>query len=192
MDWANVFQDTAFIAAISTAIFFVIDFIKKLYYKLPGRWIQKTPGELWFALSIFLGLGIALFVYWDNFFGTGATIGGGIASAIYGLISGAGSKLMNSIFGTAGAKLETARTEAKLKTEKIKNGKETIEYPQEPVLEATPVIPEMPKEMMKDVEVVMNGKLISLAEVYKTVKVPEGYIVIVDGNVYKIKGQKNE
>ena len=74
MDWQTILQDAGIIASVSTAIFFVIDFVKRVYYKLPWGWVQKTPGEVWFALSILFGVMIAILVYWDNFFGSAATV----------------------------------------------------------------------------------------------------------------------
>jgi hypothetical protein len=141
MDWAITLQDAGVIAAASTAIFFVIDFIKKLYYKLPWGWIQKTPGEVWFALSIAFGLGIALILFWDSFFGVDASVSTGLASTFYGLISGAGSKLMNSVFGTAGAKLQASKEEAKAKTATITNGKKEEPKIPEPKIEPVPETP---------------------------------------------------
>ena len=141
MDWATTLQDAGVIAAASTAIFFVIDFIKKLYYKLPWGWIQKTPGEVWFALSIAFGLGIALILFWDSFFGTDASVSSGLASAAYGLVSGAGSKFINSIASSAGAKLQASKEEAKAKTVAITNGKkEEVKVP-EPKIEPVPENP---------------------------------------------------
>lgn len=165
MDWQTILTDAGTIASVSTAIFFVIDFVKKLYYKLPWGWTQKTPGEVWFALSILFGVGVAILVYWDNFFGSGATITGGISATVYGLVSGAGSKFMNSIFGTAGAKLKVYKEEAKAKTAAITNGKkeeaakpssETMlgDTVQAPVFkeEATPSLEERVEEVKQKIE----------------------------------------
>jgi len=134
MDWQTILQDASIIASVSTAIFFVIDFIKKMYYKLPWGWIQKTPGEVWFALSILFGVAVAILVYWDNFFGSGATLTDGLSATVYGLVSGAGSKFINAIASSAGAKLKASKEEASAKTAAITNGKK----------EEAVVTPEMP------------------------------------------------
>jgi hypothetical protein len=135
MDWASTLQDAGVIAAASTAIFFVIDFIKKLYYKLPWGWIQKTPGEVWFALSIAFGIGIALVLFWDSFFGADASLSSGLASAAYGLVSGAGSKFINSLASSSGARLKASKEEALAKTAAITNGKKEEPKIPEPVPE---------------------------------------------------------
>jgi len=186
MDWQTILTDAGTIASVSTAIFFVIDFIKKSYYKLPWGWTQKTPGEIWFALSILFGIAIAILVYWDNFFGAGATISGGISATVYGLVSGAGSKFMNSIFGTAGAKLKVYKEEAKAKAAAVTNGKK-----EEPVLTA-PSEPEMPsleerveEAKQKIEEKVQQKTSVDIVEVVKKLA-PEGDYVIVNSKVYKL------
>jgi len=182
MDWETVLQDAGVITFIATAIFLIIDFIKKLYYKLPWKWVEKTPGEVWFALSIALGIVIAMLVYWDNFFGGEATLSSGLASTIYGLVSGAGSKLINSIASSAGAKLKATKEEARLKAEAIQNTKSEFSE-QENILSAAPI----------SINDYTQDKTIPLANVCKEIEVPEGYYVLAeDGTLYKIKGKKNE
>ena len=178
MDWATIFQDAGIVAAAATAIFFVIDFIKKLYYKLPWAWVEKTPGEIWFLLSMLLGIGVAIVVFWDSFFGESATMSSGIASASYGLVSGAGSKFINAVASSAGAKLKASKEESEVKTRVLEKsdvlmGEETTIWqpPQEPI----------PAETKTD----------SLVEIVKIVK-PEGDYVIIDGTVHKLTKENNE
>jgi hypothetical protein len=173
MDFQTILQDASIIASVSTAIFFVIDFIKKLYQKLPWRWTKKTPPEVWFALSILFGVAVAILVYWDNFFGAGATLAGGISSAVYGLVSGAGSKLINSIASSAGAKLKASKLEATSKIEAPISS--TIEVPQTETPMGTVETPVFHEEIPKE----------SNVEVVKKLMV-DGDYVIIDGSVYKI------
>jgi len=112
MDWQSILGDTATVATISTAIFVVIDFIKKLTGR--WKWGKRIPGEVWFGLSIALGVAVAVGVYWDNFFAPGASVGSILSATTYGLFAGAGSKLVNSVAGSAGAKLQAAKEEARV------------------------------------------------------------------------------
>jgi len=187
MEWQTVLQDAGTIASVSTAIFFVIDFIKKLYYKLPWRWVQKTPGEVWFALSILFGVGVAIIVYWDNFFGTGATLSDGLSATTYGLVSGAGSKFMNSIFGTAGAKLKAYKEEAK---EKIESKPETVMEVSTPEIEeATPKPEKIPED---SITMIPNKVEVPLIELVKKMKTDADYVIISD-KIYRIeKENKND
>jgi len=187
MEWQTVLQDAGTIASVSTAIFFVIDFIKKLYYKLPWGWIQKTPGEVWFALSILFGVGVAIIVYWDNFFGTGATLSDGLSATTYGLVSGAGSKFMNSIFGTAGAKLKAYKEEAK---EKIESKPETVMEVSTPEIEeATPKPEKIPED---SITMIPNKVEVPLIELVKKMKTDADYVIISD-KIYRIeKENKND
>lgn len=167
----------------------VIDFIKKLYYKLPWGWTQKTPGEVWFALSILFGIAVAILVYWDNFFGAGATLSDGLSATVYGLVSGAGSKFINSIASSAGVKLKAAKEEAQAKIQAVTNGKK-----EEPILEeAFEDVSPMPDysldERIEKTKKRVEEKLLQDAEpVVEVVKklAPEGDYVIINGEVYKI------
>lgn len=170
MDFQTILQDASIIASVSTAIFFVIDFIKKLYQKLPWGWAKKTPPEVWFALSILFGIVVAILVYWDNFFGAGATLAGGISSAVYGLVSGAGSKLINAVASSAGAKLKVSKLEATAKVETIPTEILASDIPMG-VVEA-PIYQEEPPKEPK-------------VEVVKKLMVAGDY-VIIDGSIYKI------
>ena len=173
MDFQTILQDAGIIASVSTAIFLIIDFIKKLYYKLPWRWTQKTPGEVWFGLSILFGIAVAILVYWDNFFGAGATLASGLSSAVYGLVSGAGSKFINAIASSAGAKLKASKVEATARVETSVPA--TIETnPTETPL-GTMETPTFHEEIPKE----------SNVEVVKKLMV-DGDYVIIDGSVYKI------
>lgn len=165
MDWNSTFADAGVIAAASAAIFFIIDFIKKLYFKLPWGWVQKTPNEVWFALSILMGVGIALVVFWDNFFGSGATVSSGIASTVYGLVSGAGSKLINAVSSTAGVKLKASKESMNAK----------LEQPKEELVVAPEIITDDVEETVEE------------ATVEAVVKVPiKADYVVVNGKMYKI------
>ena len=183
MDWTSTLQDAGVIAAASTAIFFVIDFIKKLYYKLPWGWIQKTPGEVWFALSIAFGIGIAVILFWNSFFGADASLSGGLASTAYGLVSGAGSKFINSLASTAGARLKASKEEALAKTATITNGKKEESKPidtplgetvQTPVYteSATPSMEERIQETKQRIEEQIKQTIFVIS--------PEGEIVKFD------------
>jgi len=209
MDWQTMLQDASIIASVSTAIFFVIDFVKKLYYKLPWGWIQKTPGEVWFALSVLFGVAVAVLVYWDNFFGTGATVSGGISATVYGLVSGAGSKFINAIASSAGARLKTSKEEALAKADTITNGKtdtvlgsaaEAPAVPPEPVTEAATPDASLEKrieETKKRIEqkheesIIMIPKEtdIPLVQLVQRMKTEADY-VIIDGKVYEITKEK--
>lgn len=210
MDWQTVLQDTALISGISISIAFIIDFIKKLYYKIPWGWVQKTPGEVWFALSIALGLGVALVVLWPVIFTGEGTITEQLTAAVYGLVFGAGSKLVHSVSSSAGAKLQSFKLEHKAKTDvmtqstgyiKPGTGVEALTNLQPatteiscatPVLESAPApnIPDLTQEDLKNIDVVINGKRVPLAELYKEVDMPNGYFVKVNDVLYQVKGKK--
>ena len=195
MDWQTALQDASIIASVSTAIFFVIDFIKKLYYKLPWGWVQKTPGEVWFALSVMFGVAVAILVYWDNFFGTGATVSGGISATVYGLVSGAGSKFINAIASSAGARLKTSKEEALAKAPSANTGvvlgsaAEPTVVPPEPVIEAaTPTIEQRIEETKQKISNQL-GESIHNVELVRKAKIDADY-VIIDGTVYEITKEK--
>jgi hypothetical protein len=189
MDWATILQDAGVLAAASTAIFFVIDFIKRLYYKLPWGWVQKTPGEVWFALSIAFGVGAALLIFWNQFFGADASLTTGLSSAVYGLISGAGSKLVNSVASTAGVKLKASRVESQTKIATLTTA---------PVIEnTTPIVSEEPTVLEKRIEEAkkrINQEIIMipkdtdvpLVELVKRMKTDADF-AIIDGKIYEIK-----
>jgi uncharacterized protein (DUF697 family) len=189
MDMQTIFQDASIIASVSTAIFFVIDFVKRMYYKLPWGWIQKTPGEVWFALSILMGIGVAIGVFWDNFFSGSATLTTGLSSAAYGLVAGAGSKFINAVASTAGAKLKASKEEALAKAESntkpqtVESAADVTNVPPDIIMEAaTPTLQDR-IEITKDK---IDEKIKEpTVELVKKV-VPEGDYVIIDGNVYKI------
>jgi hypothetical protein len=186
MDWATILQDAGVLAAASTAIFFVIDFIKRLYYKLPWGWVQKTPGEVWFALSIAFGVGAALLIFWNQFFGADASLTTGLSSAVYGLISGAGSKLVNSVASTAGVKLKASRVESQTKIDTL-----AATPPTEPIpVVKTPVFKEedVATPIVEKENVFYMGPAteeIPIVEVVKKVDT-EGDYVLINGVRYKI------
>lgn len=188
MDWGNILGDAGVIAAASAAIFFVIDFIKKLYHKLPWKWVQKTPGEVWFALSMVFGIGIALALFWDNFFGTGATLSSGAASAAYGLVSGAGSKFINSLASSSGARLKAAKEEAIAKTT---NMKKDVPKTTDVLLEEfvqTPACVGITTSV-EEARVMEFSPSAPIVEIVKKVT-SKGDYVIIDGTVYKLtKGE---
>jgi hypothetical protein len=122
IDWQAIFQDTALIAGVSTAICFIIDFIKKLYYKIQWKWVQNTPGEVWFAISIALGLAVALVVLWPILVSGEGSFFDKFTTTIYGLVFGAGSKLVHSVSSSAGAKLQSFKLEQKAKSDALTQG----------------------------------------------------------------------
>jgi len=117
MDWDELLQDAAVLTTLSTVIFFVVEFIKKVVQKLaPNR---KIPGEIWYALSIIFGVGLAIAVFWNDFFGQGTSLKASISTAIYGLTSGVGSKLINSVASYAGAKFKASKEQLQSKEETV-------------------------------------------------------------------------
>jgi hypothetical protein len=187
MDWQTILQDAGIIASVSTAIFFVIDFVKRVYYKLPWGWVQKTPGEVWFALSILFGVMVAILVYWDNFFGSAATVSDGLSSTVYGLVSGAGSKFIHAVSSSAGAKLKATKEEAKAKIEKpsetvLGEAADATCVPPTVTEAATPTVQEQIDNVKEKIDKKLNAPTV---EVVKKVT-PEGDYVIVDGKVYTI------
>jgi len=190
IDWASALQDTALIAGVSTAIFFVLDFIKRLYYKLPWGWVQKTPGEVWFALSIALGLAVALLILWPVLTAGEGSLFNKFTAGIYGLVFGAGSKLINSISSSAGLKLKASKEESTARIEAAKNGKNgtattmtsSTEIPpvQAPVFteEATPSIEERVEETKQRIK-----EKVPDVTFMKEVK-PDVDYVIINGTVY--------
>lgn len=166
MDWQAALQDAGLIAGVSTAIFMVIEFIKRIYYKLPWRWVQKTPGEVWLGLSIAFGLIIALVVLWPVLTSGEGTLFDKASAAIYGAVFGAGSKLINFLSSAGRNKFGLGKKEESPVIPPVETPLGTVE---------TPTFPE---------EVVIETKT-SNAEIVK--KIPsKGDYVIIDGNVYKL------
>ena len=194
MDWGNILADAGVVASVSTAIFMVIDFIKKLYYKLPWGWVQKTPGEVWFALSMILALGVGLGVYWDSFFGGEQTLSAGLSAATYGLISGAGSKLINSVASSAGAKLKAVKEVARSipNTTVLGEAAKVTDVPPEVSEVASPTVEQRVEDTKKRIDeaiVVPNTFSSSMVELVKKMEVDADY-VILDGSVYEVKKEK--
>jgi hypothetical protein len=182
MDWSNILQDTTLIAGVSTAIFVVLDLIKRIYYKLPWRWVQKTPGEVWFVLSIAFGLLVALFVLWPALVSGEGSIVDKATTAIYGVVFGAGSKLMNAIFSSGGAKLKASKLEAQTKIEtpapKIENATVNDVTYNEPINVEAPLLIEEPE---KEEDFVKLVKLVPIDADY----------AIIGNEIYPIeKGEK--
>ena len=181
MDWAQALQDTALIAGVSTAIFLVLDFIKRIYYKLPWRWVQKTPGEVWFALSIIFGLLVALLVLWPTLTSGEGSLVDKTTAAIYGIVFGGGSKLMNAIFSSGGARLKASKLEAQTKLEaptpKIENAiVNDVTYNEPTNIESASITP--PKKEEESVKLV------------KLVPIDADY-AIIGSEIYPIeKGEK--
>jgi hypothetical protein len=177
MNWEAALQDTALIAGVSTAIFVVLDLIKRIYYKLPWRWIQKTPGEVWFALSIIFGLLVALLVLWPTLTSGEGSLLDKTTAAIYGVVFGGGSKLMNAIFSSGGAKLKASKVEAQAKLEVPKIEKASVSD----VTYNEPIVP----------PIVNSAVEIKTVELVKVIPVDADY-VIISGEVFPVgKGENN-
>jgi hypothetical protein len=111
MDWQTTLTDAGTIAAISTGIVIAIQFLKTIYYKLPWRWVQNTPGEVWFALSIIASLGVAIALNYQILLDTGQPLMDRFGTIFYGLTIGAGSKVIHAVATSAGAKLGASKAD---------------------------------------------------------------------------------
>jgi hypothetical protein len=112
IDLQAILGDAGTIALISTALVVAIQFIKVLYYKLPWGWIQKTPGEVWFVLSIIAGIGVAVAFNYQVLMDSGEPLLSRFGTVLYGLTIGAGSKVVHAIATTAGAKFGSIKLNA--------------------------------------------------------------------------------
>jgi hypothetical protein len=181
MDWGTVLQDGALIAGVSTAIFVVIDFLKRIYYKLPWGWIQKTPGEVWFALSIILGLLVALVVLWPTLTSGEGGIVDKATTAIYGVVFGGGSKLINSVFSSAGAKLKASKVANTAKAET-------------PVQAEVPVFPDVETSVVQETPTTVtetifaNKPAVAFAKEINNTSID---YVIIDGTLYDTRKEEN-
>ena len=174
IDWSSILSDAGTIALIASALVVAIQFIKVLYYKLPWGWIQKTPGEVWFILSIVAGIGVAVAFNYQVLLDTGMPLLSRFGTVIYGLTIGAGSKIIHAIATTAGAKFtaikDNATTDAAVNAAVVTTAEtlpDTVvttpvpEIVSEPIEMATPVPPEVVVvKRMKDnkVYVLIDGQ----------------------------------
>jgi hypothetical protein len=208
MDWSAALADVGTIAAVATGIAFVVQFIKKIYYKIPWNWVQHTPGEIWYALSIIAGLGVAIFVSWDNIkiVLTGDTsFTSKTVEIIMGLAAGAGSKVLHAVASPAGAALSAFKLEKKAKADALSAGKGYIEKGtgvdalanvSTPLIVeqecATPVFPALEERIEKtklriDEAIIIPKKIdVPLVELLKKMKTDADYILL-DGQAYEIK-----
>lgn len=115
MDLANILQDAGTVTAIATGIVFVIQFLKNMFYKLPWGWVKKTPGEVWFALSIVASVGVVFALNFD-IFSSGMSVDT-VGQIVSGLTVGAGSKLIHAVATPAGAKFKQIKKDIETKTE---------------------------------------------------------------------------
>ena len=109
IDWTNILADAGTIAAIASALVIAIQFLKVLYYKLPWGWVQRTPSEVWFVLSVLAGLGVAIGMNYNILLDTGAPLMERFGTVLYGLTIGAGSKVIHAVASTAGAKFNSIK-----------------------------------------------------------------------------------
>lgn len=174
IDWATAITDAGTLAIISSVLVVVIQFIKVMWYKLPWKWVQKTPGELWFALSIVAGIGIAVALNYQILLDTGTPLMERFGTVMYGLTIGAGSKVIHAVSSTAGAKLKEVKN----------NATPVITPPTElPIKEELPIAIETPQSQ----EVVLVGVPKDTTEIVlvKNMKDNEVYVMI-DGVKHSI------
>ena len=125
MGWQDLLQDAGVLAGVSTVIFVVIDFIKRLYYKMPYKWVQDTPGEVWYGLSLLIGIGIAVAFNYNDFksiFMGDTSALGKAGSVVSGLVLGTGSKVIHAVASPAAAKLQSFKLEHKAKSDALTGG----------------------------------------------------------------------
>jgi hypothetical protein len=176
IDWATVLTDAGTLAIISSILVVVIQFIKVLWYKLPWKFAKNTPGEVWFALSIILGIAIAVALNYQILLDTGTPLMERFGTVMYGLTIGAGSKVIHAVSSTAGAKLKEVKDNV--------GGTAPITPPSEiPVENATTssVVVSPCEEIAPNVQTPQPQEVVLV----KSMKDDEVYVMI-DGIKYKI------
>jgi hypothetical protein len=186
-DWSSVLTDAGTIALLASAIVVAIQVIKTLYYKLPWGWVQKTPREVWFVLSVLAGIGVAIAFNYQTLMDTGVPLLSRFGTVLYGLTIGAGSKIVYAIASTAGAKFGTI----KLDNEKPPTPTDTVVTSSEPcnVPEQAPVLVEAPAPIIPVQELATPTPPEVI--VVKRLKDKKIY-VIVDNKKYDITAQMLE
>lgn len=179
MDGTTLLENVAFVGVIGGGISFVIQFIKTLLAKLPWKWCQKIPGEVWIALSVVFGIAVTIMINYNALteaFGSQIPVSGTLAEVITGTLIGASSKVVHAVATPIGAKLKTAKEEA-IKAEEVVL---QVEEPVTPMNTPTEALVEVPQYIANDEVLLMKY----------TTNNPD--CVIVNGVLYKLeKGDSN-
>jgi hypothetical protein len=180
MDFNQLLGDTGTVIAIASGIVIGIQFLKMLFYKLPWAWVQKTPGEVWFALSIAVSIGVVIALNYNVLMENGVPLFGKLGVIISGLTVGAGSKLVHAVATSAGAKLNEVKVNSQNKIESPVSCDTGEVVSQEAAVmdAATPVF------------VITPENIEEFAEVYKKVPVPDGYYVRINDTLYQVKKEQ--
>lgn len=120
MDGLDLLENVAFVGTVSSAIVFVIQFIKNLFQRASWKWCQKIPSEVWVILSVAMGIAAALAMNYDALteaFGPTVPVTGTLAEVATGTLIGVSSKVVHAVATPIGAKLKEVKENALLQTE---------------------------------------------------------------------------
>lgn len=179
MDGLDLLENVAFVGTVSSAIVFVIQFIKNLFQRASWKWCQKIPSEVWVILSVAMGIAAALAMNYDALteaFGPTVPVTGTLAEVATGTLIGVSSKVVHAVATPIGAKLKEVKEGALLQTESLNKPSEcSTGVTEAPPIDVTPVPPTNKDEVL----------LVKLSSVN-----PD--IVIVNGAIYKVEqGETN-
>lgn len=103
--------DLGMLSTFAVVLWRAIDIFKKLFYKLPWKWVQKIPGEVWVGLSIALGIIAAILLKVnavDSLIQNSGVVVDGIKGYIAtGFLIGTSSNVVQEVVKPIGKKLKT-------------------------------------------------------------------------------------
>lgn len=168
MDGLNLFDNIAVAGIIIGVIVVVIQWVKQLLEKTSWVWVRKMPGEVWFLVSVVLGIAASLIL---NYNAISEATGGAIAipstlgKVATGIGMGLSSKVTHAVATPIAAKLKEVKEVAKINTETLGNGCVTGT----PVVSPVPIAPKLEDEVIlmkftdsKPDAVLINGKVYKL------------------------------
>ena len=175
------FADIGIIAAIGTVIAFLIQALKAILKKF--KWYPSIPGEVWFILSLAIGVGIAFALRYNVVpEALGAPIAGPewLNYAITGAGMGAAAKVTHDVASPVGKELAAKKEEAikKLEPSPIEPLKE---------VEIDSILSEPLNIPLQEVmlENFIDNKEPEVMLIKRVKSNPE--FVVVDGKIYSVK-----
>lgn len=173
---------------IALAVVYSVNIFKWLFYKLPWKWVEKTPGKAWVVLAFFIALGVCVYGKIDAvgaILGGEAPVSGFPAYIVTALLISISSNVLYKVSKPIAKKAEdTILNEPVLPPTPPEHWTVNENLPINEEEQATPVVfPEPTVETPKNTE---KNMLLS------KVKLKDTMYTYVDGKLYTIEGESDE
>lgn len=155
MEGLTLFENIQLASLIIGAIVAIIQFVKAMLEKTDWQWVRKMPGEVWFGVSILMGVVAALLLNYNALqeaIGTSLPISDKLATVATGIGMGLSSKVVHAVATPIGAKLKEIKETAKVNSELLQtpvvcppdiSGSTVVSPSVMPITPAAPVEPEV-------------------------------------------------